>query len=176
MGQDWQSVIMEVIRSQPIKPDLDEQDIQRLNRIPVDVSAKFLRELFENESDRFMKSRYFSALLCLADFDKVGFLIEIMKKASVDWRIVCCEMLGNYFDERAVESLCKAVIKDKNPDVRYAAVEALGKIGDFGAVSTLNKVQQNDKGRDYEGFLISEAAADAISAILHRLRSSPTSV
>lgn len=169
MEQDWQSEIIDIIRLKPSKPDLNEQEIQRLNCMPVDISSKVLREIFEKESDRFVKSRSFSALLNLSSFDTVQFLVETMKKAPVDWRIVCCERLGNYLDERAIAILRVVVLKDRNPDVRYTAVEALGKIGDLETVSTLKEVHQKDKGKDYEGFPISDAAVDALKAIHRRL-------
>jgi hypothetical protein len=116
------------------------------------------------------RRRAFQAALAVPSLDTVGFLIDIYNRAPVDWKIAICDELACFHDLRAVRMLCSALLTASNPNVRYAAAEALALNGDATTIDALAYTAQHDRGKDFEGFPIADAARDALEQIHSRLR------
>lgn len=171
------SAVIALIKSAP-GVELSADEILALNAFPVGMVSRILLKLLRESEDATIESKAFSGLLHLEGYDVVGFLIGLFDEhslpesvnnwRSLGWRTACCRRLAKCQDSRAITKLATIVLSDSDPDVRFVAAEALGDIGDQQALPALVYASQNDKGKDYEGFLVSAAADEAIAKIQAR--------
>lgn len=83
-----------------------------------------------------------------------------------------CGLIGDRGGNGGVEILLK-LMQSNDSNVRYNAIFALGRVGDERVLPALRTTAENDKGEDYEGFLIAEAAEKAIGKIVARSSAKP---
>ena len=135
----------------------------------IDDIIPILKEILFQADDRLTEaSRAFDAIMKIDTLDKITFLIELYDTGSDSWRWICCEKLGKFNDQRAIDKLCEALLHNPDADDRYCAAEALFFNGNETAIKALEHARDNDLGSDYEGFMISKMASEAIQAIQAR--------
>jgi len=150
---------------------LSDDDRKLLTSVDPDHIVIALKAIFHRETRYAVgRRRAFQAALALPSLDTVGFLIEIFNRAPVDWKTAICDELASFHDPRAVQMLCSALLTANNPNVRYAAAEALALNGDATAIDALAYSAQHDRGKDFEGFPVADAARDALEQVRSRLR------
>lgn len=150
---------------------LSEEDRELLNSVDPDRIIGALKTIFHGETRYAVsKVRAFQAALATPSLDTVGFLIDIFTRAPVDWKTAICDELAAFHDPRAVKMLCSVLLTASNPNVRYAAAEALAINGDGSAIDALTYIAQHDRGKDFEGFSVADAARDALQQVRSRLR------
>lgn len=172
------SAVIALIKNAP-GVELSADEILALNAFPVELASQVLLKLLRESEHATISSRAFLGLLHLEGYDVVGFLIGFFDEQSMPermgdwrssgWRTACCRRLAKCKDSRAITKLATVLLSDSDPDVRFVAAEALGDIGDQQALPALEYASQNDKGEDYEGFLVSEAAREAIAKLRARI-------
>ena len=151
--------------------EITKSEAELFNSLPVNDVIPALQEIFQNSPDASIESRAFDAILKMAAFDRVQFLVEFMDKASASWRAACCRRLATFPERRAIAKLCDVLLHDDAPDVRYAAVEALAIIGDETALAALAYAAKNDTGQDYEGFRVADIAQQTLQHIRSKAES-----
>ena len=160
-----------MIYKDSLDTELQESDISLLNSLPLEKVVSVLRTIFDKEHSSVVKSRAYHAILSIQKLDKVQFLIDTFGGASIDWQIAYCRSLAQFHDPRAITKLCKVLLENVDADVRYVAAESLSEIGDSTAVTALEHAQQNDTGKDFEGFAIADIARQALLRIKDRMQS-----
>jgi HEAT repeat protein len=154
---------------------LSDDDRKLLTSVDRDRIVAALTGIFHRETRYAVgRRRAFQAALAIPSLDRVGFLIDIFNRAPIDWKTAICDELASFHDPRAVRMLCSALLTAKNPNVRYAAAEALALNGDATAIDALAYTAQQDRGKDFEGFPVAEAARDALEQVRSRLREGDT--
>jgi HEAT repeat protein len=173
--REFYAEVINRIVEDTVSVEISGDESQILNSFPSEEVISILRQLFSeaddpiHKSQLLYKSRVFRSLLSIRVFDKVEFLIETLETSSEGWPEACCRNLATFKDPRAIEKLCQVVRESGNSDLRFTAVKALSTNGDASALETLKSAVLNDKGADFEGFPISEAAEKAIQEITSRL-------
>lgn len=76
-------------------------------------------------------------------------LIELVHDDDADIRIFVTDILGSTDNVLAVESLCEALLKDPEVNVRYQAAVSLGELGKPEAAPCLNKAMQDEEWVQY---------------------------
>jgi hypothetical protein len=89
-------------------------------------------------------------------------------RSSVRW--TACKMFQRYPDPEVIPTLIQLLEQDDNPTVRFMAADLLCEFGDERALPALSMAVDNDRGRDYEGRAVADAAREAIDSILERMK------
>jgi hypothetical protein len=150
---------------------LSDDDRKLLTSVDPDHIVSALKTIFHRETRYAVgRRRAFQAALAVPSLNTVGFLIDIFNRAPIDWKTAICDELASFHDPRAVRMLCSTLLTAKNPNVRYAAAEALALNGDETAIEALAYTAQHDRGKDFEGLPVADAAEDALQQVRSRLR------
>jgi HEAT repeat protein len=171
---DLRSRLVSLVHGDLKAVEISDDQEEALNALPVDLVGPLLKEEFDRAGDPSARSRLFDAMLRLNGFDRVRFLLELYE-TNERWRMPCCEALGQFPDRRAVDKLCSILLTETDPDLRYVAAESLAIVGDDTALEALDHAAAHDRGEDYEGFPVSEMAADAASQVRARIRAGEAS-
>jgi hypothetical protein len=171
MENQTKDMVNSIIYSNTISSNLSKEDMLTLNSLPTEGVYFTLKAIFLSESNRIIKSRAFGAMIGLEALDRVGMLFDLYKGSTIDWQIVYTKSLSQFKDDRAIKKLCEILLKARNSDLRFVAAESLAQIGDASSLPALEHAVQHDKGKDYEGFTIAEAASEAIKQIQIRTNS-----
>ena len=92
-------------------------------------------------------------------------LVPLLKKPRSGLRWWICGLLMTSGDRRAVTALIEVLQTDEDPGVRLVATNGLGEFRDPAALPALRQAAENDKGEDWEGRTVADAARDAIERI-----------
>jgi HEAT repeat protein len=168
MSDSIKHTITRILYNDSKKVDLSESDIELLNLFPIDSVISILLNIYEHETDKYVRARAFRAILALHDFDKVAFLIDILDRAPVEWQYNACYELRYFQDARAVAKLCAVLLENSTPDLRYVAAESLADFDDLTAIQALEYARDHDTGEDYEGVPVSETAKWSLDKIRSR--------
>lgn len=98
-------------------------------------------------------------------------VVSLMKHPSGTVRWCACSLFHDYAsacdlgDGVVLKELVNALLADQKDNVRLMAADALGNIGDLAALPALQHAAENDKGEDWEGRTVADAARRAIERI-----------
>jgi HEAT repeat protein len=105
------------------------------------------------------------AIMRIDRLSGIALILPLLKNpdAGVHWWI--CGLLSSVNDGSATNSLSEVLLNDPESFVRLAAAFALGGTGDAVALPALAQAAQTDKGEDWEGRTVADAARKAIAKI-----------
>lgn len=163
MSNSINDIVLKTIKSIPV--EITNGEAILFNSLPTEDVVSTLKTMIHTETNTTITSRALDALLKVNNFDKVEFLINLYDQYPLKWNFTCCKELSKFQDKRAVKKLCDIALNDPDPSVRYVAIESLSVVGDETVIPMLEHVKAYDIGEDYEGFKITEIAAQAIKKI-----------
>jgi GNAT superfamily N-acetyltransferase len=131
-------------------------------------AARCLDELFHGP-DPVIKSNAVELLVFLKGPESLPWIEECLCD-DVDFRCAGCSFLAELDCPEALPRLLRCLREDPSDWVRYSAVDALERCGDMSAIPALKQTVKTDRGTDYEGRLIGDAAREAIRRITRRNR------
>jgi len=141
------------------------QEVKEFNGAESNVLLELLKD---PSSEIRYKAAY--ALCILDNLKYLPDILQLLRDAHSDVRWGICDLMHDYGDERAIESLLKIILYDPEGDIRYMACYALSKIGNEQVIPILQQVIEIDKGADFEGRLVRDMAIRAIELIQERLK------
>lgn len=162
-------VIYQVLFNKSCDVDILDSDIELLNTLPVDSVVSILRDVYDNESDVYVRARAFSAIMSISKFDKVYFLMDILEKTPTTRHYNACYELRYFQDYRAMIKLCNILLINPDPNLRYIAAESLANFDDATVIQALETARDHDTGENFEGFPVSEMAEWALKKIHNRM-------
>lgn len=89
-------------------------------------------------------------------------------RSSVRWSI--CKVFQKNPDPRVIQPVLSVLQMDENPHVRVAAIDVLCEVGDAQSLPVLAYAMEHDRGENYEGRTVAQAAEEAIAAIQKRIK------
>lgn len=101
----------------------------------------------------------------------VEFILPLSNHPSGTVRWCFCTLLHDYVtaydssDKRIAKLLLELLLRDPEDNVRLVSAKALGRIADPSSLSALQHAADNDKGADWEGRTVADAARRAIERI-----------
>jgi HEAT repeat protein len=143
---------------------------KELQAIDRDVVLKVVESLLSNDSSD-LRANAAEALLRLDPYENLPKVLVLLDDVDETVRWFVCGLLHDFGDTRAAPRLSKALAEDSSALVRLTATYALAKMGDRMSLPALRKAVEFDRGQDYEGRTVKDAAAEAINEINRRLGS-----
>jgi RimJ/RimL family protein N-acetyltransferase len=130
-------------------------------------AVQCLDELF-NDPDPVIKSNAVELLVTLLGPQALPWVEKCLGDEDVGFRCAGCSFLAELECPEAVPRLLRCLREDPSDWVRHAAVDALERCGDRSAIPDLRRAAKSDRGTDYEGRTIRDAARQAIKRITER--------
>lgn len=159
--------VLEVL-SHTSSADITDQEAEFFNSLPMAEVLPILKNIMNTHANEWVTSRAFDAIMKHRQADKVAFLIDVYKNSNDNWKSICCELLGDYQDSRAIAMLCEILLHGSDSLDRWKAAESLSIIGDSTAIPALEYAKANDKEVDYE-IPIADICEKALQKIYGRI-------
>lgn len=141
--------------------------VQALSEFDTVGVIEALIPLVYHAGDPEIRYRALDVLMVLNPEVGVPLANSLLESPDATMRWLAAGLLSNHGDELAIGPLLKRLHEDPEPDVRFVAALALGRIGDRSVLPHLQEAL-DDKGADWEGHRVCEAAAKAIEEISQR--------
>jgi len=113
-----------------------------------------LKELFEKENSKTIKSEIIKVFANLNRIEVVPFLLKILKEANPEIKADCIYVIGQFHDANIAYYL-KPFLKDKNPYIRANTIVALWQFKNLRLDLILDLTQMLDEGSDDKDMLLS---------------------
>ncbi|MBZ9751737.1 HEAT repeat domain-containing protein [Deinococcus sp. HMF7604] len=155
---------------------VQREALEYAKRFDPDQLHAFFCALYQQREDQWLAGQAFSLLAHLPHPGGLTFLAEVLTSQSEEWRCAVCDKLRELPGEASSALLTRVLLSDEDPDVRWSAADALATVGTENALPVLLHVSVHDRGQDYEGFLVADAAHRAFQAVRRRLQDDTNSV
>ena len=138
------------------RPEAEDKEALRAELADLRATAIIARELSSTDADERLQAA--ELLRAVPGPDGVEPLIAALGDPVAKVRETCASALSQYGDERAVEPLIEALMRDSDPDVRAAAAQTLGRLGGDAARDALEQAYDTEQD-DFTRLLIGDSLA-----------------
>ena len=142
-----------------------ERNIRELGLMDRQSVLDVLGALVAQDPNPEIRGNASTCLLKLAGPSALQLVLPLLDHPDQSLRWHVCGLLHDFGDKTVVPYLTNVLLEDPEPGVRIVAAWALEKHGNLSALPALQHAAENDKGADWEGRTVADAARQAIERI-----------
>jgi hypothetical protein len=144
-------------RRYPILPYLENEEEEILERLPKEEAFNELCKYTNQDS---IEERVFDAIALLRSGSALYFLVKNLENNNNFYRMMVCDKLSYFKNEKSYDVLFKIALNDVDVDVRTMSISILANSGDSYVIPMLIEISnRNDNEVGSQGFTPSESAS-----------------